>query len=72
MYFSYDVEDGFQTYDTEEEARNAAIESLELERGWAQGVEWSDDVEEICWGEISERVKPTKKGVEWDFELMSV
>ena len=61
MWFSYDDCEGFKTHKTEEEAREFAQGSLDSERDscrWNE--EWSDEVNEICWGKVIEKVVETK------------
>jgi hypothetical protein len=57
-YFSYDPYDGFELYDTEDEAKAAAQRVLDGEREEAyEG--WSEDVDKIFWGEIRQHVVET-------------
>lgn len=55
-YFSFDPNgDGFSLHKTEEEARKAAEDAFDYERGEAYNG-WSDEVDKICWGELRQRV----------------
>ncbi len=79
-YFSYDPEDGYETHTTENEASKRADNALELYRSDAyEG--WHEDVEQVCWGKIIEKVERTKceKAPDdsefdeiWDFDLVPV
>ena len=73
MYFSYNADDGFTLHKTAVEARYEAVEALEFERGEAKvNGEWNEDVEEICWGKVAERVVQTESGPEYfDFGLVA-
>ena len=51
-YFAYDSETGFDTFETAEEARNAAKESIEEWRDKCDPM-WDEHVANVCWGEIS-------------------
>jgi len=54
-YFSYHPESGFQLHETEELAKQCAINYLAVEREEAyEG--WSDYVDQIFWGEIKQHV----------------
>ncbi len=58
-YFCYCPVEGFGTYETEKEAKDAAIESLkEQSDNASEG--WDPDVESICWGELSQHIVKTK------------
>ena len=60
-WFYYDADgDGFQLVDTEEQAREAAEESMRLSRQSADDDgEWSSSVDCICWGEIRQIAQDT-------------
>lgn len=51
-FFAFDPNEGFNTYATEHEARQAAEASLEA----ATDGEYAEWVEQICWGEIKRQV----------------
>ena len=54
-YFSYSCEEGIAFHPTETKAKEAAEQYLHDEREQAcEG--WSEEVEEICWGEVKGRV----------------
>lgn len=76
-YFSFDPNWGFEFHETEEEAKTYAQENLDSERSNAfEG--WSDDVVNICWGELKQRVAisyevTTDDGeLEADYELKNI
>jgi len=52
-YFMYDPESGFETYATEQEAKDAAADAINYYRGEACDG-WPDEVEQVCWGEIKQ------------------
>lgn len=54
-FFSFAQPDGIAWHDTAEEAREGALEALRMEREHCllDGY-WSDEVTEICWGEVRE------------------
>ena len=57
LFFSYDSGENrpFTLHDTEEEARDATKESFQCYQDEAyEG--WSDDVTEVCWGEVRQAV----------------
>lgn len=60
MWFSYDPEGGFETHDTEEEARNAADGYLDSYRDEAPDG-WYEGVEQVCWGRIHQAAAMTNK-----------
>lgn len=55
-YFCYDPNgSGITFHETEEEARKEAVSVLDAEaEGAVEG--WSEEVTEICWGKIQQRV----------------
>jgi hypothetical protein len=54
-YFSYDPNgDGFSLHKTAEDAKKAAETALNEEAINAGDDGWSDEVTQICWGEIKE------------------
>jgi hypothetical protein len=55
-YFSYSHDTGFDTYETAEEAKKAAEESLQGYRDTAHGDEWDEEVTGVCWGEIKQEI----------------
>lgn len=52
-FFMYDPESGFETYETAEQAKSAAEDAIDWYRGEAVDG-WSDEVEQVCWGEIKQ------------------
>ena len=52
-YFSYDYEDGFEFHKTKEEAIKRAETLLEYYRD-NSGDGWSEETEDLCWGEIKQ------------------
>lgn len=75
MWFVWDADDGFRTYETEEEAKAAAEHCLELWRECAErDCEWPEEVEHLCYGKITHEVQRITtfddSNVElWDFRL---
>lgn len=59
-YFSYDPYEGFEFHATEEAAKAAADKSLDFHKHEAPDEGWSEDVDQICWGEIKECVRLTE------------
>lgn len=55
-FFSYDPLGGFEFHETAEEARAFAEKALQAERDEAPTDGWSDEVEGICWGVVTQRV----------------
>lgn len=61
-YFSNDPNgDGLVFHKAATVARAAAVEALVDERDRATGGEWSDEVTDICWGEVIEHVVETER-----------
>jgi hypothetical protein len=57
-YFSYYPEEGFELHETADEAKKAAEDALDFERGEAaEG--WSDYIDQICWGELKQIIIET-------------
>lgn len=57
-FFSFDpFGDGLTFHDTAEEAKQKAEESLDYCRDVAGSDGWSDEVEWICWGRVSQCIK---------------
>lgn len=52
-YFGFDPESGFETFHTAEEAKNYAQGSMDDYRGISCDC-WPEEVENVCWGEISQ------------------
>lgn len=48
---------GFMLHETMEEARNKAAETLDFCRKETGFAGWAEEVPEICWGEVRERVE---------------
>lgn len=54
-YFGYCPECGFETFGTEKEAKEYADAAIDYFRNAADADQgWSEEVEQICWGEIKE------------------
>jgi hypothetical protein len=54
-FFSWDPEGGdFETHDTEEAARDAALSLIDSYLDGDTG--WAEEIEDVCWGEIRGRV----------------
>ena len=66
-YFTYDANDGYETYETEEEAKSSAEEKLEHYSEFAHEG-WADEVDQVMWGEIKQRVVEFKTGHMIKFE----
>lgn len=59
-FFCYDPQEGFQLFDSAEDAKKSAQEALEYERQEAcEG--WSDEVDKICWGQLTQCVAETMR-----------
>ncbi len=52
-YFSYDPDNGFETWQTEEDAKKAALESIDYYRDYACDG-WNEEVGGVCWGKIKQ------------------
>lgn len=61
MYFSFDVEYGFNTHKTAEEAQEAAENYLDYYRDYADEG-WSENAKQVCWGEIKAMASSYKTG----------
>lgn len=59
-YFGYCPHCGFETFETEREAKDYAEKSLEYFREEAQEG-WSEDVGGVCWGKINQQAEQTMK-----------
>lgn len=67
-YFVYSADSGFETFATPEEAEAVAEDIISQYREDAYDDGWDDDVESVCWGEISQKaamidVRPTQDQV---------
>jgi hypothetical protein len=51
-WFVYDRENNLQIFTTEIAAQEEYQKQVDLYRENAQGDEWDDDVEEVCWGKV--------------------
>lgn len=60
-FFSYDPDVGMEFYATAEEARLRAMENLELHRDEAADDGWSEEIGELCWGEIKQAAIETER-----------
>jgi energy-coupling factor transporter ATP-binding protein EcfA2 len=57
-WFSYDGDCGYETHDSEEEARRSAEAALEMFRDDAPGDGWDEDsVTQVCWGVVIQEVE---------------
>ncbi len=68
-WFAYHSEEGFQRFETADEAREVAHAWLDAERDEAVD-EWRDDVDEICWGEIHQQVEEIVKQRRMDGDVI--
>lgn len=71
-YFMYDVDAGFETFSTEEDAKAAAEESIDTYRKAAVDEGWNEDVDSVCWGKVSESAEQFGMGekIRFDGELV--
>ncbi len=53
-YFCYCTDHGFETFNTEDEAKKSAQESIDVFRDYAKDG-WDENVDQICWGEIKQQ-----------------
>ena len=53
-FFSYCPDEGFETHNTAEEAKKAADDSIDSFRDNAEDG-WSEEVDQVCWGEVKEQ-----------------
>ena len=60
-YFSYDPEDGLELHETEAEARKRANEIMEGCSHDAADYGWAEDMNYVCWGEVRQIAKETKR-----------
>lgn len=56
MWFVYDVDSGFDFFESEDKANAWLNEKLEEYREDAVGEEWNDDVESLCMGKVTKMV----------------
>ncbi len=62
QWFSYDPEgNGFEFHDTAEKAKARADGALGEAEGAAYDGGWEENVTDICWGQVSERVRETER-----------
>ena len=73
-FYVYDADDGFSIFDTAEEAEAQAVAFLEEYRGEANLDGWSDDTQELEWGELVVRQRatevnrePARDGADFDY-----
>ena len=55
-YFYYSPDDGFETFETAEQAKEAAENCLDWHGDCAADAGWNEGVEDICFGEIIQKV----------------
>lgn len=70
-YFSYSPDDGFITFDTEEEAKSSAEAYIQCFRDECSDG-WSEEVMRVSWGSVSEYTtevsrEPAPEGSEFDY-----
>ncbi len=53
-FFAYCPDDGFDVFETAEQAKAAAEQWIDSYRGDAVDG-WSEEVDQVCWGEIREK-----------------
>lgn len=61
QFFSYDPNNGFEFHDTAEQAKLAADNAFDWAQEEAGCDGWPENVDDICWGEVKQRVTLTKK-----------
>lgn len=54
-YFVYSPDNGFETFDTAAEAEAVAEDLIGLYREDAFEDGWGEDVESVCWGEVTQK-----------------
>lgn len=54
-YFAYSADNGFEIFNTAAEAEEAAQRVIDMHREDAYVDGWDEDVETVCWGEISQK-----------------
>ena len=54
-YFVYSPDNGFETFDTAAEAEAVAEDLISAYREDAYEDGWDEDVESVCWGEVSQK-----------------
>jgi len=69
-YFAFDPDSGFETFKTEQAAIKFASDTIDEYREVAEEG-WSEEVEQVCWGEIrqiSKKVneRPAPPGIDYD------
>ena len=72
-YFGYCLENGFETFETEEKAKEWAKGVLDDERLNASEDGWDEDIVcSLCWGEIKQSTTLIKRGdkIKFDGELV--
>lgn len=67
-YFSYWPDDGFELHRTKQEAKQRAETALQIEQDIKDGIT-SEFIDQICWGEITERAKLSKNSDSNQYEL---
>lgn len=69
-YFAYDYDNGFELFDSAEDAENAAQKYLDGYREWAHEG-WDEGVEQICWGKVQGSIASENCGqVEFEGEMV--
>lgn len=61
-YFAYSTDHGFERFVTAEEAEQFAQNLLDDYRDDSYDEGWSEDVESVCWGEVSQQVTEVVTG----------
>lgn len=57
VYFVYSADSGFETFATSAEAEAVAEDIINQYREDACDDGWDEDVESVCWGNISQQAK---------------
>jgi hypothetical protein len=69
-YFAYDGENGFDLFDSAQDAENAAQKSLDSYRDWAHEG-WDEGVQQVCWGKLHGSITSENCGqVEFEGEMV--
>lgn len=62
-FFAYDPEDGFDFFETEQEARDKCQRNFEDHRIYAADSGWSEQITDVCWGRVVESVVETGRSI---------
>lgn len=65
-WFVWDWDQGFQIFDSEEDAIKEFKRILEMYKDESIGEEWDMEVEHLCWGKVNQEVKVVEVPHEMD------